>query len=147
MRAPHTGKTNYKDGVSKIPAVALSNPDADQLDRILKLGQPVSLKMDILTEFLPDTVSYNVIGEITGSEKPQEIVAIGGHLDSWDLGTGAVDDAAGIAITVAAAKLIAEQQRPRRTIRVVMFAAEEIGVYGRGGNACRGSGSGSCGVF
>jgi carboxypeptidase Q len=129
-RTAHTGKTNYTEGVTKIPAAALSNPDADQLDRILKLGKPVSLKMDILTEFLPDAVSYNVIGEVTGSQKPKEIVAIGGHLDSWDLGTGAVDDGAGIAITVAAAKLIAEQQRPRRTIRVVMFAAEEIGVYG-----------------
>jgi carboxypeptidase Q len=130
QRSPHTGMTNYQEGVVKIPAAALSNPDADQLDRILARQQTVKFKLDLLTETEAETLSYNVIGEITGSERPQEIVSIGGHLDSWDLGTGAVDDGAGIAITVAAAKLIAEQQRPKRTIRVVMFAAEEIGVYG-----------------
>ena len=130
QRSPHTGMTNYEQGVTKIPAGALSNPDADQLDRILSRKKDVILGLDIKTQTGEDTLSYNVIGEITGSEHPEQIVAIGGHLDSWDLGTGAVDDASGIAITVAAAKLIAEQQRPKRTIRVVMFAAEEIGVYG-----------------
>ena len=130
QRSPHTGTTNYPAGVTKIPAAALSNPDADQLDRILSRKQTIRLKLDIKTAQLPETTSYNVIGEISGSEKPHEIVAIGGHLDSWDLGTGAVDDGAGIAITVAAAKLIAQQQRPKRNIRVVMFAAEEIGVFG-----------------
>jgi carboxypeptidase Q len=130
QRSPHTGMTNYEDGVKKIPAAALSNPDADQMDRILNRNKNITLSLNIVTETAKDTVSYNVIGEITGSEHPEQIVAIGGHLDSWDQGTGAVDDGAGIAITVAAAKLIAQQQRPKRTIRVVMFAAEEIGVFG-----------------
>lgn len=130
QRSPHTGMTDYEEGVPKIPAAALSNPDADQLDRILSRNASITLGLNIVTETDKDAISYNVIGEITGSEHPEQIVAIGGHLDSWDLGTGAVDDASGIAITVAAAKLIANQQRPKRTIRVVMFAAEEIGVFG-----------------
>ncbi|WJG10122.1 M20/M25/M40 family metallo-hydrolase [Aliiglaciecola sp. LCG003] len=130
QRSPHTGVTSYEDGVTKIPAAALSNPDADQLDRILAHNKTTTMRLNIQTEVLPDATTYNVIGEITGSERPDEIVAIGGHLDSWDQGTGAVDDASGIGITVAAAKLIAQQQRPKRTIRVVMFGAEEIGVFG-----------------
>lgn len=130
QRSPHTGMTVYDENIKKIPAAALSNPDADQLDRILTYDSPITLTLTIETEADKDAVSFNVIGEITGSEYPQQIVAIGGHLDSWDQGTGAVDDGAGIAITLATAKLIAEQQRPKRTIRVVMFAAEEIGVFG-----------------
>jgi len=130
QRSPHTGMTNYEEGIKKIPAAALSNPDADQMDRILIRNKAVTMALNIVTETDQDTLSYNVIGEITGSEHPEQIIAIGGHLDSWDQGTGAVDDGAGIAITVATAKLIAEQQRPKRSIRVVMFAAEEIGVFG-----------------
>jgi len=130
QRAPHTGGTYYSDDVTKIPAAALSNPDADQMDRIIARGKPVTFNLNLQTEDLPDAITYNVIGEITGSHAPDEIIAIGGHLDSWDLGTGAIDDASGIAITVAAAKLVAEGKRPRRTIRVVMFGAEEIGIYG-----------------
>ncbi len=130
QRSPHTGVTTYSDDYPKIPAAALSNPDADQLDRMLRRNENIKLHLNIQTEYLGQATTYNVIGEITGSERPQEIVAVGGHLDSWDLGTGAVDDAAGIGITMAAAKLIAEQQRPKRSIRVVLFGAEEIGVYG-----------------
>ena len=130
QRSPHTGGTNYVEDVVKIPVGALSNPDADQMDRIIARGKTVTFTLNLQTETLPDAITYNVIGEITGSEAPDEIIAIGGHLDSWDLGTGAIDDASGIAITVAAAKLVAEGKRPRRTIRVVMFGAEEIGLFG-----------------
>lgn len=131
-RNPHTGGTRYSGDVTKIPAGALSGPDADQLERILKRGKPVTLKMDIKTKDMGEVTTYSVIGEITGSEAPDEIVAIGGHLDSWDLGTGAIDDGAGVAITMATAAFIRNnlEQRPRRTIRVVLFAAEEIGLYG-----------------
>lgn len=131
-RNPHTGGTRYSGDVAKIPAGALSGPDADQLERILSRGKPVKLKMDIKTKDMGEVTTYSVIGEITGREKPNEIVAIGGHLDSWDLGTGAIDDGAGVAITMATAAFIRDtlEQRPRRTIRVVLFAAEEIGLYG-----------------
>lgn len=131
-RNPHTGGTRYSGDVPKIPAGALSGPDADQLERILKRGKPVILKMDIKTQDMGEVTTYSVIGEITGREAPDEIVAIGGHLDSWDLGTGAIDDGAGVAITMATAAFIRDnlKERPRRTIRVVLFAAEEIGLYG-----------------
>ncbi len=131
-RNPHTGATRYSDSVPKIPAAALSNPDADQLSRIFKRGKPVTFKLNLKTRDMGEVTTYSVIGEITGREAPDEIVAIGGHLDSWDLGTGAIDDGAGVAITMATAAFIKNtlKERPRRTIRVVLFAAEEIGLYG-----------------
>lgn len=131
-RNPHTGGTRYEEGVPKIPAAALSNPDADQLTRIFKRGKPVIFNLNIQTKDMGEVTTYSVIGEITGREAPDEIVAIGGHLDSWDLGTGAIDDGAGVAITMATAAFIRDnlKERPRRTIRVVLFAAEEIGLYG-----------------
>ncbi len=131
-RLPHTGGVNYTDDAPRIAAAALSNPDADQLERILKRGQPVSLYLDIQTKDHGTVEMANVIGEITGREKPDEVVILGSHLDSWDLGTGAVDDGAGVAITMATADLIKRTapMAPRRTIRVVLFAAEEIGLVG-----------------
>ncbi|TNE62061.1 MAG: peptidase M28 family protein [Alphaproteobacteria bacterium] len=130
-RVPHTGGVTYKEDQPKIAAAALSNPDADQLERLLARGKPVKLHLDIQTVDHGPVESANVIGEITGSERPDELVLIGGHIDSWDLGTGAIDDASGCALTMAAAKLIADQpDRPRRTIRVVLFAAEEPGLVG-----------------
>lgn len=130
-RFPHTGQMRYADDVKKIPIAALSAPDADQLDRIFESGESVTVSLDLSTRDLGMITSGNVIGEIVGSEKPEEIVLIGGHIDSWDLGTGAVDDGAGIGITVAAAKLLMDSGlQPKRTIRVVMFGAEEVGLLG-----------------
>ncbi|TQV76613.1 M20/M25/M40 family metallo-hydrolase [Aliikangiella marina] len=130
-RLPHTGMMRYKKGVKKIPAAAMSNPDADLLERILARKKPVKMNLKVYSHDGPEYTSYNVIGEMTGSEYPDEKVVIGGHLDSWDLGTGAVDDGAGVAITMAAAKIIGDSKyRPKRTVRVVLFANEEQGLIG-----------------
>lgn len=130
-RLPHTGTMRYDAAVKKIPAAALSIPDADLLENMLKRGKPVTLRLDIAAGFNGTYTSYNVIGEIRGREKPNEFVVIGGHLDSWDLGTGAVDDGAGVSITMAAGALIGQMKRaPRRSIRVIAFANEEQGLYG-----------------
>ncbi len=127
-RFPHTGQMRYADGIKQVPIAALSAPDADQLQRALKRGSvKVWLALDV--ESPGERTSGNVIAEIPG--RTDEIVVIGGHLDSWDLGTGAVDDGAGIGITVGAAKMIMDLgKKPQRTIRVVMFGAEEVGLYG-----------------
>lgn len=130
-RFPHTGQMHYDDGIAKIPAAALSAPDAEQLDRLTTAGKPVRLHITLTPHTDGVVITHSVIGEIRGTSKPDEIVLIGGHLDSWDLGTGAIDDGAGIAITTAAAKLIRDlHTRPRRTIRVVMFGSEESGLIG-----------------
>ena len=133
-RMPHTGGMRYAEGVAKKPIAALSIPDADQLARAIEIANstgagPVKVSLDIQTTARNRAVSGNVIGEIPG--QTDELIVIGGHLDSWDLGTGAVDDGAGVAITVAAAKLIdALRGKPKRTIRVVMWGSEEVGLYG-----------------
>ena len=133
-RLPHTGAMDDDGKTPKIPAAALSTPDADLLHRVLAEGRPVTVTLKLKTETGPDAESANVIGEIPGREKPDEIVLVGGHLDSWDLGTGAIDDGAGCSISIEAARLIgALPRRPRRTIRVVLFANEENGL--RGGRA------------
>ena len=130
-RLPHTGMMKYEDGVAKIPAAALSVPDADLLANMLRRGKPVTVEMNIQAGFTGSKTEYNVIGEITGRSKPAEVVVIGGHLDSWDLGTGAIDDGAGVAITMAAGALIGDlKQAPKRTIRVIAFANEEQGLIG-----------------
>jgi carboxypeptidase Q len=130
-RLPHTGLMRYAEGIAKIPAAALSNPDADQLVRMLARNVEVKIKLVLGAKAGPEFTSYNVIGEMTGTEKPQEVVVLGGHLDSWDLGTGAVDDGAGVAITMAAAKLIKLHQiKHRRSIRVILWANEEQGLIG-----------------
>ena len=130
-RTPHTGVTTFADGVQPIPAAALSNPDADLLDAMLKRGRPVSIRLALDCGVEGEYVGANVIGEISGRSKPDEYFLTGGHLDSWDLGTGAIDDAAGVAITTAAAHLIAQlPKRPLRSIRVVAFANEEAGLFG-----------------
>ncbi len=129
-RNPHTGMTRFEKGLAPIPAASLTNADADQLARLLKLGS-TRIRLALDCGFNGTYTSQNVIGEITGRSKPKEIVAIGGHLDSWDLGTGAIDDGAGVAITMAAGHLIAQmKQRPARTIRVIAFANEEQGLWG-----------------
>lgn len=130
-RFPHTGQMRYAEDVKPIPIGALSAPDADQLERTLSRGQGVRLKLVLTPQSIGDLPSGNVIGEIVGTERPDEIILISGHLDSWDQGTGALDDAAGIGISAGAAKLLIDAGlRPKRTIRVVAFGAEEIGLLG-----------------
>lgn len=134
-RIAHTGAMRYSDEVTQIPAAALSNPDADTLalaiERAAGTDQLVTVHLELTTRRDPDQQSANVIGEVLGREKPEEIVLLACHLDSWDLGQGAVDDGAGCAIVTEAARLIAQlPERPRRTLRVVLFANEEFGLSG-----------------
>ena len=132
-RNPHTGVQYFTDGAKTIPAGALTVPDAEQLVRILKRGRPVTMHLTLVSEKHKGGKSGNVIAEVPGRDPKAPILLVGGHLDSWDLATGAIDDASGIAITTAAAKHIMDAGRPRRTIRIVWFGAEEPG--GFGGNA------------
>jgi len=130
-RNPHTGVTTWPQDVRPIPAAALSVPDAEQLERIAARGRPVTMKLVLTPRFAGTGTSGNVIAEVPGTDPKAGVVLIGGHLDSWDLGTGAIDDATGLAITTAAAKRILDSgRRPRRTIRVVWFGAEEVGGFG-----------------
>jgi hypothetical protein len=129
-RLAHTGATNYADGVPRIPAAALANPDADQLERLAARGK-VELRLVLTPTTQENAQSWTVSAELKGSERPDEVVLVGAHLDSWDLGTGAIDDGAGDAIVAGAAKLIASlKPRPKRTIRVVLFGAEEMNYAG-----------------
>jgi carboxypeptidase Q len=126
-RLAHTGTTRYVDGRVPIPAFALSAPDADQIERIAALGQTVRVHLFSSASYLRDARSQNVIAEVRGGERPEEVVLLGAHLDSWDQGTGAIDDGTGTAIVTAAAKLIRDlPHRPRRTVRVVLFGSEEV---------------------
>ncbi|MFS8137170.1 MAG: M28 family peptidase [Thermomonas sp.] len=128
-RAAHTGMTrSLPTGMMPIPSAALSTIDAAQLARLVAIG-PTRVRLALDCGFEGTYTSQNVIGEITGSAKPDEIVLLAGHLDSWDLGTGAIDDGAGIAITMATGALL-KPMKPRRTIRVVAFANEEQGLWG-----------------
>ncbi len=138
-RFPHTGMMSHKEGTwPKIPVIAISNPDADHLRRLQQRNQVIELTISSGGGWQGEVQSGNVVMDLIGREKPEELVVIGGHLDSWDLGTGAVDDGAGVAITTAAAELIAQlPQRPRRTIRVIMWGAEEVGLLGARAYASR----------
>jgi hypothetical protein len=130
-RVPHTGGMRYDDAVPKIPAAALAIPDAEVLRRLLAAGRPVRLRMTLGCKAHPDAEGANVIGEIEGSGAPGQIVLLGAHLDSWDLGRGAIDDGAGCGIVIEAARQIGRLPRhPRRTVRVVLFANEENGLAG-----------------
>lgn len=131
-RVPHTGSLLNRDIPATIPAIALANADADMLSYQLQTGKPVSVRLASSARFLANEMSANVIGEISGEGVlADEIVLLGAHLDSWDLGTGAIDDGAGVAIVTAAAKLILDSGvAPQRTIRVVLFANEEFGTDG-----------------
>ncbi|UKE51654.1 M28 family peptidase [Xanthomonas translucens] len=129
-RVPHTGITRFDEGLTPIPAAALAVPDANQLARLVARG-PLRLRLALDCGWDGQATSYNVIGEITGRSKPKDVVVIGGHLHAWDLGTGAIDDGAGVGISMAAGHLIGQLKRaPKRTIRVVAFANEEQGLYG-----------------
>lgn len=132
-RFAHTGVQMYQDDVKKIPALALSNPDADLLASMLTRNEPVtfSIKMDNENTEKKTTTIANVIGEVTGSKYPEQVVTLGAHLDSWDVGTGAIDDGIGVGITLAAGHYLSQlEARPERTLRVILFAAEEIGLHG-----------------
>jgi len=126
-RVAHTGVQMWADGVKPIPAAALSVPDAEQLARIMKRGQPVKVHLTLLSKMLKDQPSGNVIAEIPGSDPAAGVVVAACHLDSWDQGTGAIDDAAGCGIAAASALQVAKAGMPRRTIRVLMAGAEEVG--------------------
>ena len=128
---PHTGMISSSQPGQPVPSAALSNPSADQLLRLLNEPGLVVVELALDCGFNGQGVSQNVIGEFDGSGDSGEFVVVGAHLDSWDLGSGAIDDGTGVAITMAAAKLVADQeQRPLRGVRVVLFANEEQGTYG-----------------
>ena len=131
---PHTGGMRYAEGVTKVPAAAVSTLDADALSALLKTDPKARVRLVLSCETMPDIPSFNVVGEIRGSEKPDEVVVIGGHLDSWDKGDGAHDDAGGCSQSIEALRLLKELGlTPKRTIRAVMFMNEENGL--RGGTA------------
>lgn len=131
-RLPHTGGLSYQPNAPRIPAAALAPSDAALIERMAARGKPIRIRMSLASTSAQAGAAWNVVGEIRGREKPDEIIVIGGHLDSWDPATGAIDDASGVAITTAAAKLIGDLPRhPRRTIRVVMWGSEETGGAGK----------------
>ncbi len=128
---PHTGGTRYEEGVEKIPAAAISTRGAEQLSKLLANDPNLKFYMRMTCETLPDVLSYNVIGEIKGTEKPDEIIVVGGHLDSWDIGEGAHDDGTGCVQSIEVLRLFKEMGiKPKRTIRAVMFMNEENGLRG-----------------
>ncbi len=128
---PHTGALRYADDAPKIPAVAISTMAADALTSALKKEEKVEVYIETHCQILPDVLSYNVIGEMRGSEKPDEYLVVGGHLDSWDVGHGAHDDGAGCVQSIEAVRLLKELgYRPKRSIRAVMFMNEENGLRG-----------------
>ncbi|MFN6934906.1 MAG: M20/M25/M40 family metallo-hydrolase [Tsuneonella sp.] len=131
-RTPHTGGTTFAEGVSPISAGALSNPDADNLERMFarRGNRKVTMKLTLTPRWLGDTQSGNVVGEITGRNPALPPLLLACHLDSWDLGTGAIDDASGCGIVAAAAKHAARHTKPLRTIRVLFAGAEETGLWG-----------------
>ncbi len=134
MQTPHTGTLVYDEKVAKIPAAAISLEDAMMLARLSTEGVPVKVHLEMEAHMEPDQEAANVFGEIVGSEKPEEIVALGGHIDSWDVGQGAQDDGSGIMATLEAVNLIKKSGlRPKRTIRIVFWVNEENG--DRGGEA------------
>lgn len=136
LRTPHTGALRYDEGTPSIPAAAISGEDADRLQRMVDRGQAVTVRLTMEARFLPDSESANLIVEIPGREKPEEIVVMGGHIDSWDVGTGAVDDGGGCVAAWEALKTLKKLGlKPRRTIRVVFWTNEENGL--RGGLAYR----------
>src|SRR6266581_3463321 len=129
-RLPHTGQTKYANDAPKIPAAAVTAEDADLIVDLARQG-PVKMKLVLTPQQLPDVESANVIGDIKGTEHSEQIVIVSGHLDSWDLGTGAIDDGAGVAVSMEAANLIQKLHlKPKRTIRVIAWMNEENGSRG-----------------
>ena len=138
LRTPHTGSVQYGQGIPPIPAASIAAEDADRIARLAARGSPVRVRlvMDGRTE--PDVESANVVGELRGRERPEEIVLLGGHLDSWDVGTGASDDGVGCIVTWEAVRLMAKLGiRPRRTVRIVLWTNEENGLRGASAYAAK----------
>jgi carboxypeptidase Q len=136
LRTPHTGTLQYAEGQPQIPGAALTAEDTARLQRMVDRGTTVRLKLAMEAHFLPDADSANVVGELRGRERPDEVIVVGGHFDSWDVGTGSTDDGGGCVVTWEALRLMKKLQlRPRRTVRVVLWTNEENG--GRGGLAYR----------
>jgi Zn-dependent M28 family amino/carboxypeptidase len=126
-RFAHAGATRFEAGRVPIPAFAVSEPDGDQIERLQRLGETVRVRLTSNASYVPNSKSYNVVGEVRGTTRANEVVVLGAHLDSWDLGTGAIDDGAGCAIITAAARLALEApHKPRRTVRVVLYGSEEV---------------------
>jgi carboxypeptidase Q len=136
LRLPHTGALQYADDAPKIPAAAITSEDADRLQRMADRGGRVAVRLTMQAHFDADAESANVVGEIRGRDKPDEVVVVSGHLDSWDVGDGATDDGGGCVVTWDALRIMRKLNlRPRRTVRVVLWTNEENG--GRGGQAYR----------
>jgi carboxypeptidase Q len=136
LRTPHTGALQYAPDAPKIPAAAITTEDADRIQRLADRGSRIVVRLKMEAHFDPDAESANVVGEIRGREKPEEIVVVSGHLDSWDVGAGATDDGGGCVVTWEALRIMKKLNlRPRRTVRVVLWTNEENG--GRGGLAYR----------
>jgi carboxypeptidase Q len=136
LRTPHTGAVRYDKDLPQIPAAAVTAEDAEQLQRMQDRGSRVVLCLKMEAKMLPDVESANVIAELQGRERPDEIVVVAGHFDSWDVGTGATDDGGGCVATWEALRILKRLGlRPRRTIRVVLFVNEET--EQRGGYAYR----------
>ena len=134
LRTPHTGSVQYAAGQPQLPAAAIAGEDANRIVRMHGRGRPVRVRLVTSGRTEPDSPSFNVVGEIVGREKPDEIVLVGGHIDSWDVGTGASDDGVGCIVTWEAVRLMKTLGiRPRRTVRVVLWTNEENGL--RGANA------------
>jgi len=129
-RLPHTGALRYAEDAPKIPAASVASEDADLITHLAGQGR-VRMRLVLTPETLPDAVSYNVVADLKGRENPEQIVVVSGHLDSWDLGTGALDDGAGCGMAMQAVQLIKQLRlRPRRTVRVVLWMNEENGLMG-----------------
>jgi carboxypeptidase Q len=144
LRTPHTGSLSYADGLTKIPAAAVSAEDADRMQRIALRGGRLRVRLKMEARFESDVESANVVGELRGRELPDEVVLVGGHFDSWDVGAGASDDGVGCIVTWETARLMKTLNiRPRRTVRVVLFTNEENGL--RGANAYRDKHQGAAG--
>ena len=136
QRTPHTGGMAYNDSVPKIPHAAITPEDADMIARMIQRGQRVTVKLTMSARMMPDSPSRNVVAELRGSSAPDEVVVMGGHIDSWDVGRGAMDDAGGVVVAWEAIRILKELGlQPRRTIRVVGWTNEENGL--RGGNGYR----------
>jgi carboxypeptidase Q len=131
LRLPHTGSLSYAPNIPRIPAAAIASEDAERLQRMTDRGERLVIRLRMEARTDPDVPSANVIAELRGREKPDEVVVIGGHLDSWDVGAGASDDGGGVVATWEALRLIKSLGlRPRRTIRVVLWTNEENGIEG-----------------
>lgn len=135
LRTPHTGGTGYVKELPAIPAGAITGEDADLLARLTKQG-PVKMHLVLTSQWLPFVDSYNVVADLKGTEHPEQVVVVSGHLDSWDLGTGAIDDGAGVAVAMQVPKLVKQLGlKPKRTIRVIAWMAEETSIQGALGYA------------